>query len=137
MKTSFPYEVKPSVIFKFVRRPVVFVSFWSNKFNRFIRDTLIVDTGADYTILPKYFSKVLGIDLEKDCISYISKGIGGKEKVYVAKDKVAVMIGDVKREIPVGFLSHDDIPPLLGREECLNTFKLTLENFITTFSSEE
>ena len=137
MKTSFPYEVKPSVIFKSVRRPIAFVSFWSNKFNRFIRDTLIVDTGADYTILPKYFSKVLGIDLEKDCIPYISKGIGGKEKVYVAKDKVTVMIGDVKREIPVGFLDHDDIPPLLGRQECLDTFKLTLVNFITTFSDEK
>lgn len=137
MKTSFSYEVKPSAIFKFVRRPVAFVSFWSDKFNRFIRDTLIVDTGADYTILPKYFSKVLGIDLGKDCIPYISKGIGGEAKIYLAKKKIIVLVGQAKRQIPVGFLDHDDVPPLLGRQECLDTFKLTMENFITTFSDEE
>ena len=136
MNSSFPYEVKSSVIFKFVRRPIAFVDFWSEKFNRFVRDTLIVDTGADYTILPKYFSKTLGINLEKDCIQYISKGIGGKEKVYVMKAKIIVMIGGVKRKIPVGFLNHDDIPPLLGREECLDTFKLIFENFTTTISSD-
>ena len=52
------------------------------------------------------------------------------------KAKIIVMIGGVKRKIPVGFLNHDDIPPLLGREECLDTFKLIFENFTTTISSD-
>lgn len=137
MKTSFPFEVKKSSIFKFVRRPIVIASFWSTRFNSFIEYSLIVDTGADYTLFPKAIAADLGIDLKKDCIQYQSRGVGGEAKVYLVKTKIAIMIGNVKRQIPFGFLDHDDVPPLLGRQECLDTFKLTLENFVTTFSEGE
>lgn len=137
MKTSFPYEVKKSSIFKFVRRPVVIAGFWSTRFNRFVEYSLIVDTGADYTLFPKAIAADLGIDLRRDCVQFKSRGVGGEAKVYLVKTKIAIMIGNVKRQIPLGFLDHDDIPPLLGRQECLDTFKLTLENFTTTFSGEE
>lgn len=137
MKTSFPYEVKKSSIFKFVRRPVVIASFWSRRFNRFVEYSLIVDTGADYTLFPKAIAADLGIDLRRDCVQFKSRGVGGEAKVYLVKTKIAIMIGNVKRQIPLGFLDHDDIPPFLGRQECLDSFKLTLVNFITTFSDEE
>lgn len=137
MRASFPYEVKTSAIFRFIRKPVVHVNFWSVRFNHFLRYTLIVDTGADYTLFPKSISDDLGIDLKKDCVQYKSKGVGGEAKVYLAKKKIDILVGQVKRQIPFGFLDHDDIPPLLGRQECLDTFKLTLENFITTFSDEK
>ena len=137
MKTSFSYEVKPSKIFKFVRRPIALVDFWSDRFNRFIRYSLIVDTGADYTLFPKSISSDLGIDLKKDCFQYESRGIGGKEKVYIVKRKVAIKLGKTDRKIPIGFLGHDGIPPFLGRHECLDVFRLTFENFTTTFSTED
>lgn len=134
MLISFPYEVKASTIFKVVRRPIALVDFWSNKFNRFIKYSLIVDTGADYTLFPKSISEDLGVDLKDDCYNYESKGIGGKEQVYFLKKKVSIMIGETKRQIPIGFLESDDIPPLLGRQECLDTFELTFSKFTTTFS---
>ena len=66
MKISFPYEAKASAIFGVVKRPIALVDFWSDKFNRFIKYSLIVDTGADYTLFPKSISEDLGVDLNHD-----------------------------------------------------------------------
>src|SRR3989344_29822 len=127
MKASFPYDTESSAIFKTIKRPVVQVSFWSSRMNHFLQFACLVDTGADYTLLPKTFSKDLGIDLEKDCVPYILSGIGGREKVFLLKQKLMIMVDKSKRKIPIGFLDRDNILPLLGRQECLDTFKITLE----------
>jgi len=50
MKASFAYEQKTSKIFKRVRRPIARASFWSKYFNQWLDYTMIVDTGADYTL---------------------------------------------------------------------------------------
>ena len=134
MKISFPYDIQQSSIFDQVRRPTAIVSIWSKKYKRFIKYSMIVDTGADYTLLP--FSKAgdLGVDLEKDCRKYSSFGIGGSEAVYFLKKKIKIKIGEKTEKIPVGFLTRDDIPPLLGREDCLNKFSLLFVNLQTTFT---
>jgi len=133
-KVSFPYESKKSTIFKLVKRPIANVKFWSNRFRKWISYNMIVDTGADYTILPFSDAADLGIDLEKECISFETRGIGGTETVYLLRRKVKVEIGNFSREIPVGFLSRDDIPELLGRQECLNNFDVLFSRFTTIFS---
>lgn len=46
---------------------------------------MIIDTGADYTLLPKYFSVRLGVRLKQDCQVFKTAGIGGEEKVYFFK----------------------------------------------------
>lgn len=62
-----------------------------------------------------------------------TRGVGGESTVYLLKKKIKVRLGNYEREIPVGFLSKDDIPPLLGRQEFLETFRVVFENFETTF----
>lgn len=135
MKISFPYEAKPSAIFKVVRRPIVLVDIWSNKFSRFIKYSLIVDTGADYTLFPKSIAEDLGINLIRDCHKYESRGVGGRAVVFFTKKPITIVLGKADRKIPAGFLSHDNVPPLLGRQKCLDTFAVTFENFTTTFGS--
>lgn len=95
---------------------------------------MIVDTGADYTILPRFYAYDLGINLHKDCIAYQTFGIGGKEKVYLLKN-AKVKFGRWQRFVPVGFLNRDDISPLLGRQEFLEIFKVTFINHSTVFFS--
>ena len=136
MKVNFPYEEKRSFIFKKILRPVARVRFWSSRYDRWIEYTMIVDTGADYTLLPFSKARDLGIDLERDCKKLESLGIGGKELVYFSKEKIKVMIAAYGLMIPLGFLSRDDIPPLLGREECLNDLDVLFSNFVTSFSSK-
>ena len=92
---------------------------------------MIADTGADYTVLPRYYSVDLGIDLEKDCIMKQTIGVGGYETIYFLKEKAKIKISTQQIKIPLGFLNSDNIPPLLGREECLNTFKVIFVNFQT------
>lgn len=94
---------------------------------------MIVDTGADYTLLPHFYALDLGVDLKKDCKVHWTGGIGGKEKVYLMKE-IQARLGGWKRVVPVGFLDRDNIPPLLGRQEFLETFKVTLVNHYTLFN---
>ncbi|MBI4990988.1 hypothetical protein HZB96_02730 [Candidatus Gottesmanbacteria bacterium] len=68
----------------------------------------------------------LGINLKSDCEIENTKGIGGTERVY-QYSKLPCKIGNWQKEIPVGFLDRDDIPPLLGRLACLELMRLVFE----------
>ena len=94
---------------------------------------MIIDTGADYTLLPRFLASLLGIDFAKDCRIIDTQGVGGSSRVYLFKDKIKVRIGDFHRQIPLGFLDNDYIPPLLGRHEFFETFRVVFEKFNTTF----
>jgi len=108
--------------------------FWSEKFNRFLEFTLIIDTGADYTLFPHSKAFDLGINLEKECQEFKTFGIGGVEKVFLLP-KIKMKLGESEKIVPVGFLKRDDIPPLLGRYKCLDAFSILFSSFITTFSA--
>ena len=94
--------------------------------------TMIVDTGADYTLLPFIYADVLGIDLVKDCTAEKTFGIGGKETVYLYKG-LDIKIANCRKTVPVGFLKKTDIPPLLGRLGFLETIKVVFHNRATVF----
>lgn len=134
MKIKFPYEVEQSRIFGAIRRPIARVSFWSRKFERFLEVALIVDTGADYTIFPHSMAADLGIDVKRDCRVFRTFGVGGSEKVFLLSG-VKMKLGSVEKMVPVGFLSRDDIPPLLGRYKCIDSFAVLFSSFNTTFSA--
>lgn len=84
---------------------------------------MIIDTGADYSLLPKFMAEKLGVNLKNDCQIFYTRGIGGEEKVYLKKD-LKVRIGNWERRVPVGFIDKDNIPPLLGRQGFLETFEM-------------
>jgi len=134
MKVSFPYETESSSIFGLVKRPIALVSFWSEKRKRWLKYTVVVDTGADYTLLPYSAAEDLGVNLKKDCKKYQTFGIGGSETVSLVL-KYKIKIGNLELKIPLGFLGRDDIPPLLGRQECLNNFAVLFSKFVTSFGS--
>lgn len=133
MNISFPYESEGSHIFGMVKRPIADVSFWSKVKNKWLNYTMVVDTGADYTLLPYSASEDLEINLKKEAKEFKTFGIGGSEIVYLVK-KFKIRIGNSELFIPIGFLGRDDVPPLLGRESCLNHFKVLFSNFTTYFS---
>ena len=132
MIIKFPFEKKRSPVFGTVYRPVVSVLFWSRKISGWEQIPMIVDTGADYTLLPSYLSHNLGVNLKKDCLPYTTQGVGGKETVRLLKSW-RVKIDQKELFIPLGFLDKDNIPPLLGRQGFLEILKMTMENHVTTF----
>jgi len=127
MVLKFPFRTEKSSILGKIYRPVVKVFFWTDKIRQWTEVWMIVDTGADYTLLPRFMANKLGIDLEKDCKIFNTYGIGGTERVYFLP-KIKTKLGDCVRIIPVGFLERDEIPSLMGRH-------LFLETFETVFSS--
>lgn len=129
----FPFDKSPSEIFGYVYRPIARVDFWSGKINGWVGVIMIVDTGADYTLLPRFYARDLGIDLKKECKAHWTGGIGGREKVYLFK-QARVRLDKWERIVPIGFLERNNIPPLLGRQGFLETFKVTLANHSTSFS---
>ena len=136
MAITFDYEKHSSPIFGDVYRPVAQVYFFSQQKNRWYEVWMIVDTGADYTLLPKHFSTRLGIDLKNDCRAFYTSGIGGQEKVYLTRN-VKVRIGSWERIIPVGFLDRENMPPLLGRYQFFETFEVLFSsNYSLTFTAK-
>lgn len=121
---TFAFERRPSPLFGSVYQPLAFAELWSRKLPGWVRVAMLVDTGADYTLLPKVYASHLGIRLDRDAHLFNTMGIGGSERVYLVR-RWSMRLGPWKRQIPLGFLTRDDIPPLLGRQACLETFKLT------------
>lgn len=133
MSVTFKFKEYHSNVFGSVKRPIAEVLFQHQKDKSWQPITMLVDTGADYTLLPYFLAHPLGINLITDCKVIHTQGVGGTSKVYLFKKKIKVKLGEHKREVPVGFLSSDLIPPLLGRQEFFETFKVTFEKFSVTF----
>jgi len=129
MSLKFQFRKDNSAILGAIYRPVAKVKFWSAIKNYWLEVRMIVDTGADYTLLPRFLANDLGVDLDKQCKMFSASGIGGQEKVYLLKE-IKVKLGKWERNIPVGFLDKDQVPPLLGRHKFMETFT-------TTFSKKQ
>lgn len=122
MDVKFSFEDAGKNPFGHIYRPIAKVTLKSPKSDKLVDVWMIVDTGADYTILPRHFSKKLRISLERDCFKEATFGVGGEETIYFCKQKVKAKIGSFKRNIPLAFLDSNEIPALLGRLGFLETF---------------
>jgi hypothetical protein len=132
-RVSFPFERRPSPLFGSVHRPIARVGLWSRKLHGWLEVAMLVDSGADYTLLPNVYAAHLGLHLVNECQTFDTMGIGGSERVYL-KRTWPMRLGAWRRDIPIGFLTRNDIPPLLGRQACLETFRATFFQHRTTFS---
>lgn len=136
MRAIFPFKEETSPIFGKIRRPIAHV-FLKHKTRPIWQPvTMIIDTGADYTLLPRFLASPLGIGLNADCKKIMTQGVGGNSIVYLLKEGLTARIGDFTRNIPLGFLETDYIPPLLGRLEFFETFRVVFEKFKTSFEEK-
>ena len=129
---TFAFERRPSPLFGAVHRPLAIIRLWSRKVDGWVDVAALVDTGADYTLLPHVYASYLGIQLDRETVLFSTMGVGGSERVCVMRHW-PMRLGPWQRNIPLGFLTRNDIPPLLGRQACLETFRLTLFRHRTTF----
>lgn len=137
MVLKFPFKVEKSSILGTVHRPIARVFLQAKEIQRrqWIEIWMIVDTGADYTLLPRFMADKLGVNLEKDCKIFNTYGVGGGERVYFLP-KIKAKLGNWERIIPIGFLERNEIPPLMGRHLFLETFEtLFSTNHILSFST--
>lgn len=124
---------KPQVSFRFEQResrnlgrlnePIITVWLRSPKTQEWEKIRMLVDTGADFTILPRYLAVLLDIDLKKEAQKITTSGVGGDQAVYLFSN-LEVKVGGFLREIPVGFSESNKIPPLMGRHHFFETFQV-------------
>lgn len=126
---SAPFSFKGFGYLGTIYRPYIKVSITSKNIDEWIPMEMIVDSGADYTLLPKRYAQLLAIDFTKDCLPQQTSGVGGKEKVYLCKRVISIKIGNWQETIPVGILIRNDIPALLGRLGCLENLGLVMKDF--------
>ena len=94
---------------------------------------MVVDTGADYCIVPSRIAMHVGLELSM-AQRHVATGIGGRQTILLCRD-VRLRLGAWELRVPVGVVERDDLPPLLGRYRCLDVFDLRLCSFVTTFST--
>ena len=122
MVVKFQYDDEGKGIFGHIYRPVAKVTFKSPRTNILADVWMVVDTGADYSILPRHIAGKLRISLEKDCVREVTFGVGGNQTVFFLKTKIKAVIGKSERNVPIAFFDTDEVPPLLGRLGFLETF---------------
>lgn len=92
-----------------IYRPYLHIFLYSKARKAWQPVEILVDTGADYTLLPKRYAEILGINISSSCHVETTIGIGGTQKVYQYKN-LAIKIGSWGKTIPIGFLNRDDLP---------------------------
>lgn len=83
-----------------------------------------IDSGADLTMLPFSLGKLLGISVGKKKINQIG---GIKGSIPVIYHKIKVKIGTKKFTAQVAWALVEEIPPLLGRTDVFDRFKITFK----------
>jgi len=59
-----------------IRRPFVEVQLFARQQKTWIPVESLVDSGADYTMLPRRYADILGIDVNIDCSAIRTSGVG-------------------------------------------------------------
>ncbi len=87
----------------------------------------LLDSGADYTVIPIELAELLGVDLSG--AREQTSGVGGT--IYTKKSSMVVEIRNaherysIKVPIHVILKRESNVPPLLGREKFFDEFQIT------------
>ena len=120
----FNYRKEKSTITENISRPIASVKFKSKE-NTWIKLRLYIDSGADITIIPLSFGRLLGLELKKEDIKQLT-GVGGTS-IPVVITEVEIKINDIAFPINIAWALEEDIPPLLGRTSVFDKFVITFD----------
>lgn len=106
-----------------MKRPVADVSV-KTRMGAWIEFHPYIDSGADVTMIPLSLGKLLGFEIDEGKIQQIG-GIRGS--VPVIYTKIALRIGEEEISVQVAWALIEDVPPLLGRTDIFDVFRVTFE----------
>lgn len=108
-----------------IKRPVADVSLRTKR-NSWIEFHPYIDSGADLTMIPLSLGQLLGFEIDQSKIQQIG-GIRGS--VPVIHTEAAMRIGNKDFIVSVAWALIEDVPPLLGRKNVFDVFKITFEQY--------
>ncbi len=121
---EFPYKQKESRILGHVLRPLIRLKIFSdNKKDWEIIDDVLVDTGADLTVLPRYIGELVINDITTG--EYIEiKGIVPISIIIAFVHKLKLKVAEKEFETKVAIADSNDVQPILGRHNALDLFNI-------------
>ena len=122
---AFPCRREFSTLVGEIYRPVATI-YLQAKNERWRGFTLYADSGADITLLPKSACKGLGYKLKTGKSGYVGGITRGKIKVYV--HELNTKLGEETFKTRIAFAQTENIPPLLGRTDIFDHFKVCYNN---------
>jgi hypothetical protein len=122
---SFSYRREFSPVLGEILRPVANVELKAVRGNWFPA-SMYVDSGADVTLIPSDFGKLLGMDLNKNRTAL--GGVTGAP-LRVSLQSTEIRIGTSSQMGKVAVALRNDVPYLLGRDGVFKAFKITFEEY--------
>src|SRR3989344_3116752 len=121
---EFSYKQKESKILGHILRPLVRLEIFSdNKKDWEIMDDVLVDTGADLTVLPRYIGESLMNDITLG--EYVEiKGIVPTSILIAFIHKLKIKAAGKEFETKVAIADSNDVRPILGRYGALDLFNI-------------
>lgn len=130
---QFKTKKELSDIFGPIWRPVIPVKFRSE--DNILSCEVLVDSGADVSLIPKRVGNYLGFTLTDEEEIKELYGIGEGVAPFLIR-QISITIGDVEKQIRVGWCLIEEIPILLGRLDLFSLFdiKFMQEDEILVFA---
>lgn len=108
----------PSIGLKWIPTAIVTLSTDNNKFTC----EMLVDSGADITLIPRKFGEELGLNFKEDEVKEI-RGIGEGTVPYIIS-KLKMTIGKYTFPVRIGWALIEEIPFILGRLDVFDKFNI-------------
>ncbi len=120
----FRYRKETGIIDEVVYRPVANIEF-KNKDDEWIELHPYIDSGADISLIPLSFGKLLGLEINKEEIKEL--GGVGRDTIPVIIKIILVRIGDFEFDLKVAWCLKEEVPALLGRSGIFEKFHINFK----------
>lgn len=118
---KFEYIETDSRIFGKIYKPLVYIEIFSEKHDIWCGiDKVLVDTGADISIIPKNMGELIVNTIESGRKAIIKGVTAGELSIHI--HKLRIKVAGKEFESPVAIADTDDVPSVLGRFEALDIF---------------
>ena len=122
MEKEFGYKQEESDRFGSIKRPRIEIQVFSKKKHRWIWiDEVLVDTGADFCVLPRYLGNFFAEDITTGRYVEI-KGVVPGARLIAYIHQLKIKIADMELETYVAIADSDDVPSIFGRVKALDLF---------------
>lgn len=118
--TTFQYKSELGANQQIIKRPIADI--WFKKGNSWIECHPYIDSGADVTLIPLSLGELLGFKAENEKIEEIG-GIKGAVPVIYKNWKIK--IADKTLSVLIAWALIEEVPPLLGRTDIFDHFRIT------------